>query len=60
MLLPASVGDDLMRQDAPKNGAQLFEIASSSGETTHAGASLRRLMLEFQPKRPVCVMHVSA
>ena len=25
-----------MRQDAPKNGAQLFEIASSSGQT-HAG-----------------------
>ena len=44
VLLPASVGEELMRQDAPKNGAQLFEIASSSGATTHAGMS-RRLTL---------------
>lgn len=36
VLLPPSVGEELMRQDAPKNGAQLFEIASSSGRT-HAG-----------------------
>lgn len=36
VLLPPSVGEELMRQDAPKNGAQLFEIASSSGHT-HAG-----------------------
>ncbi|CAL5229441.1 g12764 [Coccomyxa viridis] len=36
VLLPPSVGEDLMRQDAPKNGAQLFEIASTSGRT-HAG-----------------------
>ncbi|EIE20461.1 hypothetical protein COCSUDRAFT_43901 [Coccomyxa subellipsoidea C-169] len=60
VLLPASVGDDLMRQDAPKNGAQLFEIASSSGNTTHAGASLCRLMLELQPKRPLCVLAFTA
>ena len=38
VLLPPSVGAELMRQDAPKNGAQLFEIASSSGQT-HAGLS---------------------
>ena len=36
-----------MRQDAPKNGAQLFEIASSSGQT-HAGlcASLTYISLD--------------
>lgn len=36
ILLPASVRAELMRQDAPKNGAQLFEITSTSG-STHAG-----------------------
>ena len=40
VLLPASVGEEMMRQDAPKNVAQLFEIASSSGATTHAGTLL--------------------
>ena len=37
VLLPPSAGAELMRQDAPKNGAQLFELASASGRTMHAG-----------------------
>jgi len=37
VLLPSSVGAELMRQDAPKNGAQLFELRSAAGAVTHAG-----------------------
>lgn len=37
MLLPPSAGAELMRQDAPKNGAQLFELRTASGHATHAG-----------------------
>ena len=37
MLLPPSAGAELMRQDAPKNGAQLFELRTASGHVTHAG-----------------------
>jgi len=35
--LPASMGADLMRMDAPKNGAMLFELATPSGRASHAG-----------------------
>lgn len=37
LLLPASVGAELMRQDAPRNGAMLFELGHPNGRTTHAG-----------------------
>ena len=37
VLLPPSAGAELMRQDAPKNGAQLFELRTASGHVTHAG-----------------------
>ena len=49
VLLPPSAGAELMRQDAPKNGAQLFELASASGRTMHAGwaASARMLLLNL-------------
>lgn len=43
VLLPPSVGADLMRQDASKNGAQLFELASAAGRCMHAGARLAGL-----------------
>ena len=35
--LPNSAGDALMSQDAPKNGAMLFELATSAGRSVHAG-----------------------
>ena len=35
--LPKSAGDALMSQDAPKNGAMLFELSTSAGRTLHAG-----------------------
>ncbi|KAL3156060.1 hypothetical protein ABBQ32_013048 [Trebouxia sp. C0010 RCD-2024] len=35
--LPKSAGDALMSQDAPKNGAMLFELATSAGRSVHAG-----------------------
>lgn len=35
--LPKSSGDALMSQDAPKNGAMLFELSTSAGRTLHAG-----------------------
>ena len=41
VLLPASVGAELMRQEASRNGAQLFELASTSGRSMHAGLPLR-------------------
>ncbi|KAK9862696.1 hypothetical protein WJX84_000990 [Apatococcus fuscideae] len=34
--LPASVGNELMAQDASKNGAIYFELQTSSGAKTHA------------------------
>jgi hypothetical protein len=37
VLLPPSAGAELMAQDAPKNGAQLFELRGASGARTHAG-----------------------
>ncbi len=37
VLLPPSAGAELMAQDAPKNGAQLFELRGASGALTHAG-----------------------
>ena len=43
VLLPASVGAELMRQDASKNGAQLFELASATGRCMHAGVLLAAL-----------------
>lgn len=35
--LPKSAGDALMSQDAPKNGAMLFELSTSAGRSLHAG-----------------------
>ena len=35
--LPKSAGDALMSQDAPKNGAMLFQLATSAGRSVHAG-----------------------
>ena len=35
--LPKSAGDALMSQDAPKNGAMLFELSTSVGRSLHAG-----------------------
>ncbi len=35
--LPKSAGDALMLQDAPKNGAMLFELSTSAGRSLHAG-----------------------
>ena len=35
--LPKSAGDILMSQDAPKNGAMLFELSTSAGRSIHAG-----------------------
>lgn len=37
IVLPPSIGAALMSMDAPKNGAMMFELATSSGRTTHAG-----------------------
>lgn len=54
VLLPASVGEEMMRQDAPKNGAQLFEIASTSGATTHAGALLPYSCTILRPGHLLC------
>ena len=57
VLLPASVGAELMRQDASRNGAQLFELASTSGRSMHAGPALA---LSFSlppsppPSHPLC------
>ena len=34
--LPASVGSELMAQDASKNGSIFFELRTASGATTHA------------------------
>lgn len=34
--LPASVGTELMAQDASKNGSIFFELRTASGATTHA------------------------
>lgn len=34
--LPASVGNELMAQDASKNGSIFFELRSASGTSTHA------------------------
>lgn len=35
--LPKSAGDALMSQDAPKNGAMLFQLSTSAGRSLHAG-----------------------
>jgi len=37
IVLPASVGEELMSMDAPKNGAMMFELRTPSGSVTHAG-----------------------
>lgn len=39
--LPRSVGASLMDQDAPRNGAMMFELTTPGGSVTHAG------LLEF-------------
>ncbi|KAK9833421.1 hypothetical protein WJX81_003671 [Elliptochloris bilobata] len=51
VLLPPSVGAELMRQDAPKNGAQLFELhpeqasaASGAGVSGRLTVTYRRLL----------------
>ncbi|GMH35773.1 hypothetical protein BSKO_03641 [Bryopsis sp. KO-2023] len=41
ILLPSSVSNDLMDQGSSRNGAMLFEVATPSGRSTHAG------LLEF-------------
>jgi ubiquitin fusion degradation protein 1 len=48
--LPPSVGASLMSQDAPKNGAMLFEVAASNGGRTHAG------VLEFTAPEGVVLL----
>jgi ubiquitin fusion degradation protein 1 len=50
LLLPPSVGASLMSQDAPKNGAMLFEVAASNGGRTHAG------VLEFTAPEGVVLL----
>lgn len=50
LLLPPSVGASLMAQDAPKNGAMLFEVAASNGGKTHAG------VLEFTAPEGVVLL----
>lgn len=44
-----------MRQDAPKNGAQLFEITSTSGQT-HAGV---RMYLDREQCHSCCKLHLA-
>eukprot|EP00879_Flechtneria_rotunda_P005717 GHRR01006018.1.p1 GENE.GHRR01006018.1~~GHRR01006018.1.p1 ORF type:complete len:369 (+),score=168.11 GHRR01006018.1:324-1430(+) len=50
LILPPSVGALLMAQDAPKNGAMLFEVAASNGGKTHAG------VLEFTAPEGVVLL----
>eukprot|EP00878_Enallax_costatus_P007163 GHUV01007507.1.p1 GENE.GHUV01007507.1~~GHUV01007507.1.p1 ORF type:complete len:464 (+),score=177.18 GHUV01007507.1:312-1703(+) len=50
LVLPPSVGSSLMAQDAPKNGAMLFEVAASNGGKTHAG------VLEFTAPEGVVLL----
>lgn len=50
LILPPSVGAALMDQDAPKNGAMLFEVAVSNGGKTHAG------VLEFTAPEGVVLL----
>ena len=37
VLLPPSIGNELLRQDSPKNGSMFFELSSDQGNSTHAG-----------------------
>lgn len=50
LILPPSVGASLMSQDAPKNGAMLFEVTASNGGKTYAG------VLEFTAPEGVALL----
>lgn len=50
LVLPPSNGAQLMAQDAPKNGAMLFELAAPNGARTHAG------VLEFTAPEGVVLL----
>lgn len=50
VLLPASVGAELMNQEASRNGGLMFQIKTPSGARTHAG------VLEFTaPEGTICL-----
>lgn len=50
LVLPPSVGEALLAQGAPRNGAMLFEVAAPNGGVTHAG------VLEFAAPEGVVLL----